>query len=198
MENIAFFDFDGTITNTDTFTKFVYYVVDSKVLGKGKLFLAPYIVGYKLGLVSGSTVRSKIFNFGFKNKSEEEISSKGLEYSINFLPKVLRDNAMERIKWHKEQGDVIVIVSASLDSYLKPWCDLHNLDLICSEVDCLNGKLTGTYKNKDCSGSIKKERILKKYNLSKYKEIYVYGDTKEDLEMLSLGTVKFYQWKEIK
>ena len=30
---------------------------------------------------------------------------------------------MERIEWHKSNGDEIVVVSASLDVYLGPWCD---------------------------------------------------------------------------
>lgn len=196
MSNIAFFDFDGTITDTDTFTKFVYLAAEPKVLKKGKIFLAPYVIGYKLGLISGSVIRSKIFKFGFKGRSEKELKQIGLVYSVNSIPKMLRENAMKQITWHQKQGDKVVIVSASMDVYLKPWCDMHGLELLCSEVESINGKLTGTYKNKDCSGMIKRERILNHYDLSNYNEVYVYGDTPEDFEMLSLGTKKSYQWKE--
>lgn len=48
MPNIAFFDFDGTITQSDTFTPFIHMAVDPKRLKWGKLMLLPYIVGYKL------------------------------------------------------------------------------------------------------------------------------------------------------
>lgn len=34
-------------------------------------------------------------------------------------------------------------------------------------------------------------------NLSDFEEVYVYGDTIEDREMLSLGTKRFYQWQEV-
>lgn len=195
MADIAFFDFDGTITNADTFTKFVYFATDPTILKKGKFLLAPYIIGYKLKLVSGSTIRSKVFKLGFKGRLEQEIKKIGNEYSLNFIPTVLRTSTMERIQWHKNQKHKIVVVSASIDLYLKPWCDQHNLDLICSEAEILNGVLTGNYVNKDCSGLIKKNRILKNYNLANYNEIYVYGDTVEDMEMLFLGTQKIYRWK---
>lgn len=104
---------------------------------------------------------------------------------------------MQQIQWHVTQGDKIVVVSASMDVYLQPWCRLHGLDLICSEITEINGMLTRLYKSKDCSGIIKKNRILKSYNLSDFEEIYVYGDTIEDKDMLSLGTKRFYQWQEV-
>ena len=197
MVNIAFFDFDGTITQSDTFTPFIYRTVDPKRLKWGKLMLLPYIVGYKLGFVSGSVISSKIFKFGFQEADAALLCKAGLEYSQNDLPQVLRPNAMQQINWHLAQGDKIVVVSASIDVYLKPWCKLHGLDLICSEIEENHGILTGLYKRQDCSGIIKKNRILEKYDLSDFEEVYVYDDTIEDREMLSLGTKRFYQWQEI-
>lgn len=69
--------------------------------------------------------------------------------------------------------------------------------MICSEIEENHGILTGLYKHQDCSGIIKKNRILEKYDLSDFEEVYVYGDTIEDREMLSLGTKRFYQWQEV-
>ncbi|RYY77889.1 MAG: HAD-IB family hydrolase [Moraxellaceae bacterium] len=197
MANIAFFDFDGTISQSDTFTPFIHRAVDPKRLKWGKLVLLPYIVGYKLGLLSGSVIRTKILKVGFKGSDAALLRTIGLEYSQNYLPQVIRPKAMQQINWHAAEGDKIVVVSASMDVYLKPWCDLYGLDLICSEIQENNGMLTGLYQRQDCSGSIKKNRILEYYNLSDFKEIYVYGDTLEDREMLSLGTKRFYQWQEI-
>ncbi len=35
-KNIAFFDFDGTITHEDTFTPFIYQSLDAKAIRQGK------------------------------------------------------------------------------------------------------------------------------------------------------------------
>ncbi|TEU24163.1 HAD-IB family phosphatase [Alkanindiges illinoisensis] len=197
MVNISFFDFDGTITQSDTFTPFIYRTVDPKRLKWGKLMLLPYIVGYKLGFISGSVIRSKIFKSGFQGANAALLRKAALEYSQNDLPQVIRPNAMQQIDWHLAQGDKVVVISASIDVYLKPWCKLHGLDLICNEIEENHGVLTGMYKHQDCSGIIKKNRILENYNLSDFEEVYVYGDTIEDREMLSLGTKRFYQWQEV-
>lgn len=75
-------------------------------------------------------------------------------------------HAMQKLEWHLNRGDKVVLVSASMDVYLKPWCEKYGLDLICSEIEAENDVLTGFYKHQDCSGIVKKLRILKHYNLS--------------------------------
>ena len=47
-KNIAFFDFDGTITHEDTFTPFIYQSLDAKAIRRGKLRLLPYILAWKM------------------------------------------------------------------------------------------------------------------------------------------------------
>lgn len=197
MVDIAFFDFDGTITDTDSFTPFLYFAIDPKRLRFGRLRLAPLILGYKIGLVSGSRLRSAIFKLGFKGIDAAALISKGQTFSQQYIPNFIRPQALERIQWHLDRGDQVVVVSASIDVYLKPWCDALGLALICSEIEVHNGQITGRYLNKDCSALIKKQRILAQYQLADFNEVYVYGDTPEDRDMLSLGTQKFYQWRQI-
>ena len=42
----------------------------------------------------------------------------------------------------------------------------------------------------------KARRISSQFDLSRYPEVYAYGDT-SDLEMLALAHRKYYRWKEI-
>ncbi|WP_223236408.1 haloacid dehalogenase-like hydrolase, partial [Acinetobacter baumannii] len=51
----------------------------------------------------------------------------------------IRENALKRILWHKQQGDQVVVVSASLSVYLESWCKSLDLDVISN----LLGGLTG-------------------------------------------------------
>lgn len=195
MKNIAFFDFDGTITFTDSYTPFIFQTIPKSRLKMGKLYLTPYILGYKLKLIRGSVLRSKIFKLGFAGLNAAELKQKGLEYSQTYLPQIIRPHALDKIQWHLAQGDHVVVVSASMDVYLKPWCEQYGLHLLCSEIDEIDGKITGVYKYGDCSREVKKQRILDNYDLSHYNSIYVYGDTVEDQEMLSLATHGFYRWQ---
>lgn len=192
--NLALFDFDGTITHTDSFTKFVLYAADKQRIRRGKLLLLPEAIAYKARLTSGKRIRHKVFNFAFKNTIETEIKMKALEFSQNIIPSLIRPQAMDRINWHKERGDEIRVVSASLDLYLEPWCKQHNIALSCNEVEAISGSITGNFIGRDCSADEKRRRVENAYNLSDYTNIYAYGDTFEDKELLKLAHYPFYQY----
>ena len=53
MPDLALFDFDGTITFSDTFTPFLYFASSRGHIARQYIRLAPKIIGYKLGLVPG-------------------------------------------------------------------------------------------------------------------------------------------------
>jgi len=195
--NLALFDFDGTVTVTDTFLKFLRFAVPRSRVIVGSLLLSPVGVGYQLGLVPTSRARPLYARAGFQGRRLDVVNALGRTYAADVLPGLMRRRALDRIKWHKEQGDDVVIVSASLDVYLRPWCAEHGLHLLCSELEARNGRLTGRYVHGDCSGRRKAERIVERYPLDRYSTIYAYGDTSDDHEMLGLAHKKYYRWQEI-
>lgn len=191
--DLALFDFDGTITHTDAFTKFVFFAADKQRLKKGKLLLLPEVLAYKARLTGGKRIRHKVFNFGFKDTIEADIKAKAEYFAEDILPKLVRPQALDRINWHQDRGDEVRIVSASLDLYLSPWCERYNIALSCNQVEAFNGKLTGNFIGHDCSANEKRRRVESAYDLKHYANIYAYGDTVEDKELLQLANYPFYR-----
>ena len=116
---------------------------------------------------------------------------------MTVLPSTLRPRALERLEWHRSQGDRIVVVSASLDVYIAPWCAERGLEFICTTLEERDGRLTGRYVDGDCCGPEKARRIRARCDLGRYSVIYAYGDSGEDREMMALAHKKFYRWQEI-
>jgi len=193
--NLALFDFDGTITKNDSFLTFLHFALTRRRLFFGKLVLSPFIVGYRLGLVKAPAIRTAIARVAFRGQSIQRMEALGETFAREKIPLFLRENALERLKWHKEQGDRIVVVSASLDIYLAKWCNQHGLEYICTELEAKDGRLTGRYVEGDCSCEEKRRRILARYNINDYSTIYAYGDTDEDQSMLDLADKKFFRWE---
>ncbi|MCB9229850.1 MAG: HAD family hydrolase [Deltaproteobacteria bacterium] len=190
---LALFDFDGTITNRDTYSTFI-----KKITPKWRLFIAmpvlfPFILLYKKGLISGVFLRSKISKFAFFYVRESFVLEQAFQYVENDIPDYLRDNMMKRIAWHKISGHRIIVVSASIDPYMNLWAQKHGLEIICTELERCGKFLTGRYISRDCSGKEKVRRIKEKLNLNDFHKIYAYGDSSEDSEMLSLADEAFYQ-----
>ena len=195
--NLALFDFDGTITTREMFADFMHFAVTPRRLAVGRLLLAPVVVGYKLGLVSGHAIRSRVVRFGFRDEPLARIAHMGERFAREVLPGVLRPQALERIAWHRAQGDVVAVVSGALDVYLGHWCRQHGLALICSELEVAEGRLTGRYRGLQCVGPEKPRRVMDRYDLGDFDQVYAYGDTHEDLDLLHIADRKYFGWREM-
>jgi phosphatidylglycerophosphatase C len=193
--NLALFDFDGTITVNDTFSEFLRVAVTPARVVAAMGALAPVGLAYRCQWISASRARPMVARFVFQGRRAALVRELGTRYASDYLPKVVRRRALERIAWHKREGDLVVVVSASLDVYLAPWCDALGVRRVCTELEERNGRLTGKYRFADCSGGEKVRRILAEYEPSRYPVIYAYGDTLEDREMLGIAHRKYYRSK---
>jgi len=190
---IAFFDFDGTITKDDSFIKFIRFVVgDTKfVIGIAALF--PILIAYKLKHIPNYKAKQYMLSYFFKGMSKEKFIQVAYEYSLNYIDTIIRSKAMEKIVWHKEQGHMVVIVSASIECWLKPWCNKNGLGLIATKLEIKDSRITGKFLTKNCYGIEKANRVKKEYILDNYDYIYAYGDSCGDKELLELADESFYK-----
>jgi phosphatidylglycerophosphatase C len=194
--NIALFDFDGTITNADMYTKFLHFSGTKRRALLAKIVLPPFFILYKAGVIPAPKMRAIASFVAFSGRKIDEVVATGEKYAADVVPNFLREVALNKLNWHKNNGDKIVIVSASLDVYLKPWCAQNGFDLVCSELEVNRGKFSGRYVNGDCSCANKPKLIRSKFELGQYGQIYAYGDTKEDLAMLSLADEAYLNWEQ--
>ena len=195
--NLALFDFDGTLTTREMLPDFFRRTIPRRRLLIGQVLLAPLIVGYKLGLVSGTVVRSAIVRFGFTGLAFADYDAAGAAFAADVLPGALRADMMQRIAWHRAQGDQVVVVTGALDIYMARWCGSQGLELVCSALEHSDGRLTGSYLGAQCVRAEKARQVLHRYPPANYGEVYAYGDTVEDRELLALATRKFYRGVEV-
>lgn len=189
--SLALFDFDHTVTATDTYARFLRRVATPQQLARAKWSVGPWLAGYRLGLVSAQAIRRRVTRVVFAGRDAGEIAAHAQAYAHEVLPTLLRPEMMQRIAWHQAQGDSVVLVSASLDLYLQPWCDEHGLELICNRLEQRDGRLTGRYADRDC-GPHKARLIRARYDVAAFPRVYAYGDSREDRPMLALAHERWY------
>lgn len=215
MVRIAFFDFDGTMSKGDSLFAFVAFVHGRKRLYFGLLARFWILLGFMLGLVSNTYAKQCLMRYFFAGMRYEDF----LGYCECFcavLERRLKPAALERLLWHKDRGDRLVMVSASFEEYLAPLCKKLGMDCIATRLETIqefdldsrsqcqiesidNSKpastryLSGFFATPNCYGKEKLIRIRASYDLSAYDEIYAYGDSKGDKEMLSIATHAFYR-----
>lgn len=193
--DLALFDFDGTITTRETFVDFVKSATPRWRIRAGAVLLAPMVVGHRLGWVHVSTLRAAVAWVAFRGLRVGDLEAAGDAFSRNVVPTVLRAEAMQRIAWHRDRGDRIVVVSGGFALALAPWCAAHGIELIASHLETRAGVLTGRYLGAQCASAEKCRRVRAQFNLGAFKRVHAYGDTHEDLELLALAHERTYRWQ---
>jgi phosphoserine phosphatase len=80
---------------------------------------------------------------------------------------------------------------------LADWCTTCDVDLIATKLEIRNGRVTGRFLTRSCSGKEKVRRIEERYDVKSYDYIYAYGDTQGDKAMLDIANEKYYKWKRV-
>jgi len=192
-KGIAFFDFDGTITFKDTLLEIIRFHKGSGGLYAGLLKISPWLLAMKLKIVSNQAAKEQLLAHSFKGLSCEDFQKVCDAFIKTELPKLIRSAALEKIKQFQKQDIPVVIVSASAENWLEGWCKEYNLICIASQLEKKDNTITGKISGKNCYGEEKVNRIKEKFNLAEYENIYCFGDTKGDKQMLSLATFVFYK-----
>jgi HAD superfamily hydrolase (TIGR01490 family) len=106
----------------------------------------------------------------------------------------MRPEAQSRALWHQTQGHTLAIVSASLDIYLASVANrLGFNELICSRLEIQNGTVTGKLIGHNCRGAEKVRRLTERFGDLKAFDLYAYGDSDGDKEMLAAAQHPFYR-----
>jgi phosphatidylglycerophosphatase C len=195
MNDIAFFDFDGTITNKDSTNEFFKFILNPWYFYFIKyIFTLPYLILYKIQIIDSSQLKKKRYKYFLSKFNFIEIENYGNLFYYSKLNSLVKQSALDEIKWHKDKKNDIYIVSASLDVILNKWCEINEVALITNKLEFKNNKFTGNFLSPDCNGYEKVLRIKDKIILKNYNIVYAYGDTIKDIPMLNLATKKYYRY----
>ncbi len=189
----ALFDFDGTITRNDSLIDFIRFMVGPARFFLGFFLMSPMLVFYKLGLIPNYRAKRMLLSHFFKGVPEDRFKEQASDYALSRIDGNVRARAMERLEWHREQGHRIIVVSASMESWLQAWCKRNRFELIATRLEFANGIVTGGFATRNCHGREKVRRLEAVLDLSSFDTIYAYGDSNGDRELLEIAHRKFYK-----
>jgi phosphatidylglycerophosphatase C len=191
---IAAFDFDGTITYRDSFFPFVAYCVGWPRTAAGLVLLLPVWIRFALRQIDRQQTKEAMLTHFFGGWAHATLLSFAGRFANEKLPGLVKPDALRRIRWHKEQGHRLILVSASPETYLIPWAELHAFDdVVCSRLGLENGQVTGKLQGKNCRREEKVRRLQEVLGDRSECEIYAYGDSRGDKELLEFADHPFYR-----
>ena len=184
-KKIALFDFDGTLTTKDTFIEFGVFAVGKKRFMTALVRNSFVLAAWKLGIIPNHKAKQKLFSTLYKGMTADDFNRKCEEFAPK-IDSILNPEGYRELRRHLDEGTPIYIVSASMENWIKPWAQKEgDIKLIATipETDESN-KLTGRFLTKNCYGKEKLSRIREMCSDIDSYDVWAYGDSKGDEEIL--------------
>ena len=189
----AFFDIDGTLYREGLITEMFKKMIKYEIIDAGKWYneVRPKFLKY-----DNRQGDYDIYLLGMIEVYMEAI--KGLyDHQIEFIAKKVIEQkgeriytfSRDRIKWHKEQGHVLITISGSPVELVKEMSERHGFDDYKGAIYTLDkeGKYTGEvipmWDSENKQNAI--QHFVNKYNIDLEKS-YAYGDTSGDFTMFNM------------
>ena len=187
------FDFDGTLTVSDSFMAFLRWRVSAAGWYAGMARMAPaaasYVFHRNRGRIKAAAVR--VFLKGVP-RAQLELEAKAFAEFI--APTFFRPDALVVWRRWRSRGARLVIVTASPEILVAPFARGLGADgLIGTELAFdAQGKVAGGFAGANCRGPEKVRRLKETFGENMVLKA-AYGDTSGDVDMLEIAEEKGYQ-----
>ena len=191
---IAVFDFDGTLTTRDSLLRFVGWRRPRWRLAADLVATSPLLLLYALRLVDNERHKMALFARRFAGMGAADYQALAGDFAREELPALLRSEAVERLRSHRDEGDRVVIVTASPIDWIAPWAATEGVpDVVGNVAEVRDGRVTGRLSGPNCHGAEKLSRLLELAPERSSYTLVAYGDSRGDRELLAAADRSFYR-----
>jgi len=187
---VAVFDFDGTVTDRDTLVPFLVAAFGRRRVAAAFAVQPLAFAGALLRVMPIDAFKRRVLRRLVKDAPAPRLRALGPSYA-RALAARLRPGALERIAWHRSQGHLLVLASATLDLYLDHVGSQLGFDhVLCTRLASRPGddgveRLTGALEGRDCTGPEKLRRLVALLGDLRAHELHAYGDSAGDRDLLA-------------
>ncbi len=194
---VAAFDFDGTLSTRDCVVPFMRKVASAPRLF-ARLAARPLPLVAALARRDRDTIKELATRAAFGGRLADRVDAAGRDFAAQVVARGLRADTVERLRAHLDDGDRVVIVSASLQPYLDPiGVALGAHGVLCTRLAVDDdGVLTGALDGENCRAEEKVRRLsswLTGEHLARENvHLVVYGDSAGDHALLAEADSGFW------
>ena len=183
----AFFDFDGTIIATHSVKDmFLERLRDGEITSQELFDLGDLVTRYLLNIGGfEEALASSVGNL--KGMPERQLIELGEKVTREHLAAEVFPEVRAMIAAHEQQGHTVVIVSSATRYQIEPVARILGVEhILCTELEVLDGRLTGRVKGEPCFGDNKllATREFADTQHIKLGKSYFYTNGIEDLSLL--------------
>ena len=185
---VAAFDFDGTITRGDTLLPFLRRLCGGPAVARALARLPGGVIfGRRF---DREAAKVALLSRLLRGRALAEVEAAAERYADDVVRAGLRAPVVERLQWHRDRGDKVVVVSASPEIVVGAVVRRLGVDTVLAtqlEVDD-DARLTGRLVGVNVRGAEKVAR-LRAHLGDEEVEVWAYGDSAGDRELLAHAAV---------
>jgi HAD superfamily hydrolase (TIGR01490 family) len=190
VKRLVFFDLDGTISRRDTLVPYaLWHALRRRPWRLLRLpAMIPVLVRYALGRADRGELKGRLVRALLGSLGPRDIESWNDAYLPGLLQRGMFAAALERVAAHRAAGDVLVLMSASVDLYVPEIGRRLGFDAtICSGVAWEHGRVAGRLSTPNRRDE-EKARCLRETAASHPGlPITAYGNSRSDLPHMVLA-----------
>lgn len=192
MKNLAIFDLDNTLINTDSDHSWPQYLMKKGVVDVE--FVRTQNDKFYQDYQNGCLNIDEFLQFHLEPLTHfdmDELAAMHREFTQEFILPHIGPMAKMLVQSHRQAGDELLVISSTNEFIITPICQLFGIDnIIGTQLEIgENGRYTGGYIG---TPSLKEGKITRLHQwlaargetLKNYGKTYFYSDSKNDLPLL--------------
>ncbi|MGZ7458872.1 HAD family hydrolase [Pseudomonas sp. Ma2-10] len=182
---LSVFDFDGTLTRHDSFVPFLKFAFGRREFCRRVLMLVLPGIRFLIRRMSRDELKAQLVSTFLTGVEAAWVRQQAENFCSRYWLQLMRPSGVNSIAAEIEAGAVVTLCSASPAVVLQPFADRLGIKLIGTELEVVDGLLTGRITGNNCRCENKVLRLEAVYGpLSQYR-LKAWGDTRGDHELLA-------------
>ncbi|MFJ7313163.1 HAD-IB family hydrolase [Pseudomonas sp. NPDC098747] len=182
---LAVFDFDGTLTRHDSFVPFLKFAFGTREFNRLLLRLALPSLRFVVRRMNRDELKAQLIRTFLTGVKLEWLQQQAASYCALVWPRLMRPSGLLAIEAEINSGAVVTLCSASPALVLQPFAERLGVKLIGTELEVVDGVLTGHITGDNCRCANKVMRLEAVYGVLQQFRVKAWGDTRGDHELLA-------------
>ncbi|MDF7676847.1 HAD-IB family hydrolase [Neisseriaceae bacterium ESL0693] len=191
---LSVFDFDGTLTKHDSFIPFLRFAFGNRIFSLRMMRMVIPAIRFWCGQISRDELKQILIATFLTGVKADWLMNQAQQFCQHAWPDLMRLSGIEGVEHEIRSGAEVTLCSASPALVLEPFAERLGIKLIATELEVIDGRLTGRIQGHNCRCIQKIKRLEQKYGALNQYHLRAWGDSRGDQELLAAANEPHWRY----
>lgn len=182
---LSVFDFDGTLTRHDSFVPFLRFAFGHRQFNRRILGLALPSLRFLVRRVDRDQLKAQLISTFLTGVEAAWLQQRAEAFCQQAWNRLMRPAGLQAVAQELRSGALVTLCSASPALVLQPFATRLGISLIGTELEVVDGILSGRITGNNCRCQNKVLRLESVFGPLNQYRLRAWGDTRGDRELLA-------------